>query len=60
MRYVRKTYVNSCHTYILWLEKFVVGIHKRMRDVMRQDKSIALSMVHKTNEKVRRRIYEWK
>ena len=49
-RDTRKTYVTSCPLYSLWFEMFVFGIHKRMGDVVHQDKDATLDVVHKLIE----------
>ena len=46
----RKTYVTSCPSYSLWFERFIVGMHKRMGDVVHQDKAVTLEVIHKLVE----------
>ena len=46
-RDLRNVYITSCPTYGLWFERFVVGIHKRMRDEVRQDQAVSLAVVYK-------------
>ena len=50
VRDVKKTYVTFCPTYILWYEIFILGIHKRMGDEVRQDIVVSLDVVHKLVE----------
>ena len=45
----RKTYVTSCPSYSLWFERFIVGMHKRMGDVVHQDKAVTLEVLHKAD-----------
>ena len=40
VRNIRNTYATSCPVYSLWFERFMVGIHKRMGDEVRQDRMI--------------------
>ena len=49
-RDVRKTYVTSCPAYSLWFERFMIGMHKRMGDEVRQDKAVTLAVIHKLME----------
>ena len=49
-RDVRKTYVTSCPSYLLWFERFMEGMHKRMGGEVHQDKAITLNAVHKLVE----------
>ena len=49
-RDVRKTYVTTCPTYSLWYERFMLGMHKRMGDEVRQDLAISLDVIHKMVE----------
>ena len=49
-RDTRKTYVTSCPSYSLWFERFIFGMHKRMGDVVHQDKAVTLDVVHKVIE----------
>ena len=49
-RDIRKTYVTSCPAYSLWFERFMIGMHKRMGDEVRQDKAITLEVIHKLME----------
>ena len=43
----RKTCVTSFLSYSLWFERFIIGIHHRMGDVVYQDKAVAFEFVHK-------------
>lgn len=48
-RDTRKTdviYATSCPSYYLWFERFIVGIHKRMGDIVHQDKHVTLDVIH--------------
>ena len=49
-RDVRKIYVNSCPAYSLWFERFMIGMHKRMGDELRQDKGVTLEVIHRVME----------
>ena len=49
-RGMNKTYVTSCPTYGLWFERFMLGMHKRMGDEVRQDQAITLNVIHKLVE----------
>ena len=46
---IRKTYVTSCPSYSLWFERFIVGMHKRMGDVVHQDKALTLEVLLKAD-----------
>lgn len=50
VRDLKKTFVNSCPSYILWFERIVRGIHKRMGDEVYQDQAITLEVVHRLVE----------
>ena len=49
-RDTRKTYVTSCPSYSFWFERFIFGMHKRIGDVVHQDKAVTLDVVHKVIE----------
>ena len=41
-----KTYVTSCPAYCLWFKSFMIGMHKRMGNEVRQDQAITLKVLH--------------
>ena len=47
---VRKTYVTSCPSYSLWFARFMTGMHKRISDVVKQDKAVTLDVIHRLIE----------
>ena len=47
---VRKIYVTCCPSYSLWVARFMTGIHKRMGDIVKQDKVVTLNVIHKLIE----------
>ena len=47
---VRKTYVTSCPSYSLWFARFMTGMHKRMGDIVKQDKTVTLDVIHRLVE----------
>ena len=44
---IKKTYVTSCPSYVLWFERLIFDIHKGMGDEMHQDQVITLAVMHK-------------
>ena len=49
-RDIEKTYVTSCPTNTLWFEQLMSGMHKRMGDMVKQDKTITLNVIHRLVE----------
>jgi hypothetical protein len=43
---MRKLMLTKCPTYGTWFEKFTRGMHKRMGDIVKPDKALALEILH--------------
>ena len=56
----RKTYVTSCLSYSLWFKYFIAGRHKRMGDVVHQDKVVTSKVLYKVVEGLKENYLEGK
>ena len=44
---IRKTVITDSPTYGLWFERFMLGCHKRMGEVLKQDMGMSIEAMHK-------------
>ena len=47
---IRKTYVTSCPSYLLWFERLIIGMDIRMSDMAHPDKAVTLEVLDKLVE----------
>ena len=49
-RNVKNHYVSSYPMYSLWFERFMMGLHKRIRNIVRQDNAMTLNVIYRLVE----------
>ena len=49
-RHVKNNYVSSYPMYSLWFDRFMLGLYKRIRNMVRQDNAMTLNVIYRLVE----------